>query len=114
MTVINLTELGGKDVYTRNAKFVGKVDDTMLDTEKGNIYGFAVNMSKESFLFKMLASSEPGVTKKTILIPYREVLSCEDIVIVTVPKQYEKSEVPPSPEPMEEEEAILPGVEETI
>lgn len=113
MTVINLTELSGKDVYTRNAKYVGKVDDTMLDTEKGNIYGFAINMAKESFLFKMLASSEPGVTKKTILIPYREVLSCEDIVIVTVPKQYEKSEVPLAA-PTDDEEAIIPDLEEAI
>jgi sporulation protein YlmC with PRC-barrel domain len=109
MAVINLTQMTGKDVYTRNAKFVGKIDDTMVDTEKGNIYGFAVSMAKDSFLFKMLASSEGGVTKKTILIPYKEVLACDSIIIVTVPKQYEKAEAPP--QPSEEEEIPLPGME---
>jgi sporulation protein YlmC with PRC-barrel domain len=110
MVVINLTALNGKDVYTRNAKFVGKVDDSMLDTEKGNVYGFVVNMARDSFLYKMLPSTEQGV-KKTILIPYREILSCDDIVLVTVPKQYEKVE---SESAISDEEAdvILPGISE--
>lgn len=112
MVVINLTALNGKDVYTRNAKFVGKVDDTMLDTEKGNVYGFVVNMARDSFLYKMLPSTEQGV-RKTILIPYREILSCDDIVLVTVPKQYEKAEASESAISEEEAEVILPGVGET-
>jgi len=108
MVVCNLTELIGKDVYTRNAKFVGKVDDTMLDTEKGNLYGFAVGMSKDSFLSKAISSGEPGL-RKTILIPYREIIACDDIVLVTVPKQYERPEdVATKPEDMDE--VILPGM----
>ena len=108
MGVVNLSSLVGKDVYTRNAKYVGKVDDTMIDTEKGNIYGFAVAMSRDSFLFRMLSRSEQGV-KKTILIPYREVLAAEDIVLVTVPKQYEKMEASESEESASEESPLGTG-----
>ena len=121
MGVVNLSSLVGKDVYTRNAKYVGKVDDTMIDTEKGNIYGFAVAMSRDSFLFRVLSRSEQG-TKKTILIPYREVLAADDIVLVTVPKQYEKMEAAESSEGTEDESllegsrgqvAAMPGMGET-
>ena len=108
MAVCNLTELMGKDVYTRNAKFVGKIDDTMIDTEKGNLYGVAVGLTKESFLSKALTGSEAGV-RKSILIPYREMISAEDIIIVTVPKQYERPEDVATPTD-EAEEIILPGV----
>lgn len=112
MTVINLTALNGRDVFTRNGKYVGKVDDSMLDTEKGSIYGLTVNMARESLLYKMLSTSEQGV-KKTILIPFREVLACEDIVIVTVPRQYEKAEESSAIPETSEAETILPGVRET-
>ena len=113
MTVVNLTALTGKDVYTRNAKYVGKVDDAMIDTEKGNVYGFAIAMARESFLYKMLSTSEKGV-KKSILIPYREIIACDDIVLVTVPKQYEKMDEEGAPEISDEEaEVILPGISET-
>jgi len=114
MPVLNLTELSGKDVYTRNAKYVGKIEDTMLDTEKGNIYGFAIAMAKGSFLYKMLSGAEQGAAgKKTILIPYREILACEDIVLVTVPKKYERVEEPDLPPAEDSEEEFLPGVGET-
>ncbi len=107
MTVVNLTSLTGRDVYTRNAKYVGKVEDTMLDTEKGSVYGFAVSMARNSFLFRNVSKGDSGV-KKTILIPYREVLACDDIVIVTVPKKYEEK---PATE-QTQEESFLPGIGE--
>ncbi len=120
MGVVNLSSLVGKDVYTRNAKYVGKIDDTMIDTEKGNIYGFAVMMARDSFLYRMLSRTEQGA-KKTILIPYREVLAADDIVLVTVPKQYEKIEAAESSESGVEESplgtesmvAAMPGASET-
>ena len=108
MAVCNLTELIGKDVFTRNAKFVGKIDDTMIDTEKGNLYGVAVGLTKDSFLSKALTNPDAGL-RKTILIPYKEIISCEDIVLVTVPKQYERPEDVATPTD-EAEEIILPGV----
>jgi|TARA_Y100000310_G_scaffold344161_1_gene455450 sporulation protein YlmC with PRC-barrel domain len=110
MAVCNLTELVGKDVFTRNAKFVGKIDDTMLDTEKGNLYGVAVGLSKDSFLSKAIAGSEAGA-RKSILIPYKEIIAADDIILVTVPKQYERPEDVQTP-PDEMDEVILPGVGE--
>ena len=121
MGVVNLSSLIGRDVYTRNAKYVGKIDDTMVDTEKGNIYGFAVAMSRDSFLFRMMSGSQQGA-KKTILIPYREILASDDIVLVTVPKQYEKMEASESEASGSEEGplgssgspvAAMPGMSET-
>lgn len=111
MAVCNLTELVGKDVYTRNAKYVGKIEDTMIDTEKGNLYGVAVGLTKESFLSKAIAGSE-SATRKTILIPYREIISCEDIIIVTVPKQYERPEEPKEEGSDEMGSVLLPGMNE--
>lgn len=108
MVVCNLTELMGKDVYTRNAKYVGKIDDTMLDTEKGNLYGVAVSLTKESFLSKTVGPD--AAARKTILIPYREILACEDIVIVTVPKQYERP-ADEKAEPNDMDEVLLPGAD---
>jgi len=110
MAVCNLTELVGKNVYTRSAKFVGRIDDTMLDTEKGNLYGVAVGLSKDSFLSKALTGSETSA-RKSILIPYREIIACDDIILVTVPKQYERPEDVATPKE-ELDEVILPGVSE--
>ncbi len=117
MTVINITSLNGRDVFTRNGKYVGKIDDTMVDTEKGNIYGFAVVMARSSFLYRMLSKGEQDV-KKTILIPYREVLAADDIILVTVPKQYEKLEQEalasgPEESPLGSPMGAMPGTGET-
>ncbi len=106
MTVVNLTTLSGRDVFTRNAQYVGKIEDAMLDTEKGSLYGFAVKMSKNSYLYDTVSKSKD--INKTILIPYREVLACDDIVLVTVPKKLEGTMQPEEPE----EEQFIPGITE--
>ncbi len=108
MGVVNLTSLVGKDVFTRSGKYVGKIDDTLIDTEKSNVYGFAVAMSRESFLYRVLSKTEQGV-KKTILIPFREVLASDDIILVTVPKQYEKYEAEAAAGNSEEESPLGPA-----
>lgn len=105
MTVVNLTTLTGRDVFTRNAQYVGKVEDTMLDSEKGCLYGFAVKMSKNSYLYGNVSQTKE--INKTILIPYREVLACDDIVIVTVPKKLEEKAAPE-----ELEDDFIPGITE--
>jgi sporulation protein YlmC with PRC-barrel domain len=90
MAVLNLSELRGKEVFTVNAKHVGRVEDIMLDTKKGNVYGLIVEMSKDSFLYKMFQKSEETTVKKTILVPHGEVRACDDIVLVSVPAEYER------------------------
>ncbi len=91
MAVINLIELNGKDVYTKNGKYIGKIDDTMLDTEKGSVYGIVIGMAKESFLYKMFEQSGEG--KKAILIPHRHIISADDIVLISIPPKYEKGAI---------------------
>ena len=90
MGVNNLTGLIGKDVYTKNAKFIGKVDDTMLDSERGSVYGIVIQMARDSFLFKMF--EEGGESKKAILIRHRHIIAAEDILIVAMPEKYESAQ----------------------
>jgi len=113
MGVNNLTGLIGKDVYTKNAKFIGKVDDTMLDSERGAVYGIVIQMARDSFLFKMF--EEGGESKKAILIPHRHIIAAEDILIVAMPEKYESAQpigaqAEPAPEaPVAEEPAPEAG-----
>jgi sporulation protein YlmC with PRC-barrel domain len=84
----------------------------MIDTEKGNLYGVAVGLTKDSFLSKALTNPDAGL-RKTILIPYKEIISCEDIVLVTVPKQYERAqEEVPEQHNEEMDEVLMPGMSE--
>ncbi|MFH1786997.1 MAG: PRC-barrel domain-containing protein [archaeon] len=87
MTVSNLTEIGGKSVYTKNAKFIGVVEDTMLDTERGAVYGVVVQMDRGSFLYQMFEKS--GDAKRAVLIPHKHIVAADDIVIISMPKKYE-------------------------
>ena len=104
MSVVNLVELTGRDVYTKNGKYIGKIEDSMLDVEKGSIYGIVVNMAKESFLSR--AFDQAGEGKKAILIPHKHMISCDDIVIVSIPSKYEKpSAASGIAEPSAEEES---------
>lgn len=110
MTVNNLTEMIGRDVYTKNAKFIGKVDDSMLDSERGSIYGIVIQMARDSFLFKMF--EEGGESKKAILIPHRHIIACDDIVIVAMPEKYETAT--PLGERKEEEAPPVEGAPEHV
>lgn len=103
MSVNNLTEITGKSVYTKSGKFVGKIEDTMLDTERGSIAGFVIQMAPDSYLYKMF---EKGGNRKAILVPHRHVLSCDDIVIISVPAKYEQPNILPQ---KGEEVATVPG-----
>lgn len=93
MAVNNLSEIVGKNVYTKTAKFVGKVEDSMLDTERGAVAGFVIQMAPDSYLYKMF---EKGGNKKAILVPHRHVIACDDIVIIAVPSKYEQPSILPS------------------
>ncbi len=103
MTVNNLTDLIGKDVYTKNAKYVGKIDDTMVDSERGAVYGVVIQMARDGFLYQMFEQS--GDVKKAILIPHRHIIACEDIIVISMPQKYETPARLPMPEPSTGEEA---------
>lgn len=111
MAVTNLSNLLGKNVYTKAGKYVGKIDDTMLDSERGAVYGVVVQVDRASFLFKMLEKG--GEIKKAVLIPHRHITACEDIVVVSMPKRYEAPlAAPMASAPMDEPSTA--AIEENI
>ncbi len=69
----DITSLLGMEVYTQKGVFVGKVDDAVLDPEKGVISGLALgNVNKDLFERK----------SKGIVIPYSWITAVGDIVIM--------------------------------
>ena len=69
----DITSLLGLEVYTQRGIFVGKVDDAVLDTEKGSISGLALgSVNKDLFEQK----------SKGIVIPYKWITAVGDIIIM--------------------------------
>lgn len=69
----DITSLLGLEVYTQKGVFVGRVDDAVLDPEKGVISGLALgSVNKELF-------SQKG---RGIVIPYKWITAVGDIVIM--------------------------------
>ncbi|MFH1403878.1 MAG: PRC-barrel domain-containing protein [Candidatus Altiarchaeota archaeon] len=73
-----LSELYGMDIYTTKGQFVGRVQDVILNLEKGEI----MRLSLQSFK----GSSPSGEEVRRILrdesIPYEEVAEVGDIILV--------------------------------
>lgn len=69
----DITSLLGLEVYTQKGVFVGRVDDAVLDPEKGVISGLALgSVNKELF-------NQKG---RGIVIPYKWITAVGDIVIM--------------------------------
>jgi sporulation protein YlmC with PRC-barrel domain len=68
-----ITSLLGLEVYTQKGVFVGKVDDAVLDPEKGGVSGLALG----SFNKDLFDQNARGV-----IIPYRWVTAVGDVVIM--------------------------------
>jgi sporulation protein YlmC with PRC-barrel domain len=68
-----ITSLLDQEVYTQKGVFVGRVDDAVLDADKGVISGLALgDVNKDLF-------DQRG---KGIIIPYRWVTAVGDIIII--------------------------------
>jgi sporulation protein YlmC with PRC-barrel domain len=68
-----ISTLFGLKVYTDEGRYVGKVDDVLIDPDQRLIKGLAVGDYNKS----IIESKAPGV-----IIPYRLVKSVNDIVII--------------------------------
>ncbi len=69
----DITSLLGLEVYTQKGIFVGRVDDAVLDPEKGIISGLALgSVNKELFDQK----------SRGIVVPYKWITAIGDIVIM--------------------------------
>jgi len=72
-TIAEITSILDQDVYTQKGIFVGRVDDAVLDPEKGVISGLALgDVNRDLFDLK----------SKGIVIPFRWVTAVGDIVII--------------------------------
>ena len=76
ITVKDVADMFGKDVFTTKGLFCGKVSDLEFDLSRYKIRSVVVEASKGTFLGQMVGG------KKGIIIPYPMVQAIGDIVIV--------------------------------
>jgi|GEM_PF-416767 sporulation protein YlmC with PRC-barrel domain len=106
-----ISTLFGLKVYTDEGRYVGKVDDVLIDAEQRLIRGLAVGNYNKA----IIESKAPGV-----IIPYRLVKSVNDIVIIKDifrmhrerSREYERREEYEEYEKYEEEEGEYEEYEE--
>ncbi|NYT01961.1 MAG: photosystem reaction center subunit H [Methanosarcinales archaeon] len=76
-----ITSLMGLEVYTQQGVFVGRVDDALLDPEKGVLSGLALgSINRDLFNQK----------SRGVIIPYRWIMAIGDIVLMRHLKKHGK------------------------
>lgn len=84
-----LTSLLGMNVYTDRGKYVGRVDDAVLDANEKKITGLAIsNLNSDIF----------DIQSRGIIIPYRWVMSVGDVVVIKQTADRFKQKVVEEPE----------------
>lgn len=73
-----LSELYGMDIYTQKAGYVGKVQDIILNLDKGEI----MRLSLKPFKGASLSSDEVKSILQGESLPFDEVVEVGDIIIV--------------------------------
>jgi len=76
ITVSDISDIFGKDVFTTKGFYAGKVTDCELDLSRFKIRSIVVEASRDSALGRMLGG------KKGIILPYPMVQAVGDIVII--------------------------------
>ena len=76
VTVKNVSEVFGKDVFTNRGVFCGRVADIEVNLSKFRINALVIETGKGSFLADMVGG------KKGVVIPYQLVNSVGDVVII--------------------------------
>lgn len=82
ITVKNISEMFGKDVFTNRGVYCGKVADVEINLPKFRLRSIVVEAAKGSFLAGMVGG------KRGVVVPYQLVESVGDVVIIkhiTVP-----------------------------
>jgi len=75
---VKISELYGAEVYTTRAKHLGKVEDIILNLQKGEIMRLTLSPLKSGFLSK----SKVEEILKQNSIPYSDVEEVGDIILV--------------------------------
>jgi len=88
ITVKNMSEVFGKDVFTNKGVFCGRVSDLDINLSKFRINSLVVETGRGSFLSGMIGS------KKGVIIPYTLIVNIGDVVIIrhitpTIPTESE-------------------------
>jgi len=76
VTVKNVSEVFGKDVFTNRGVFCGRVADIEVNLSKFRINALVIETGKGSFLADMVGG------KKGVVVPYQLVNSVGDVVII--------------------------------
>lgn len=74
---LNIADLYGMDIFTANGKFVGKIQDVIVDLEKGEIIRIAMEP-----LNNINSREEAREVLKNKSILYKNVRSVGDVVII--------------------------------
>ncbi|EHP83370.1 PRC-barrel domain-containing protein [Methanotorris formicicus] len=77
---IKISDILGKQIYTMTARYVGKVYDAILDTEKSAISGIVVSDVSNGCLKELV-----GNVDKKIVLPYNLVTAIGNIVLMKPP-----------------------------
>jgi len=99
VTVKNISEVLGKDVFTNRGAFCGKVDDIDISLSKFRVSSVRVETARGSFLGDVLGG------KKGVIVPYQLVESIGDVVII-------KHVVPTMPEAPAQTTEDTPTIQE--
>lgn len=92
ITVKNVSELFGKDVFTNKGVFSGKVLDVDMDLTKFRIKSLVIEATRGGFLATMVGG------RKGVIIPYNLVDNVGDVVIIkhlnaaSIPEEKDDSE----------------------
>ncbi|HID42514.1 MAG TPA: photosystem reaction center subunit H [Archaeoglobaceae archaeon] len=95
--ISEISTLFGLKVYTDEGRYVGKVDDVVIDLEKRQVRGLALG----DYNKVLIDSKAPG-----IIIPYRLVKSVGDIVLIKDIFKFSRKKVRREERYEGEEEAI--------
>ena len=76
VSVKNISDMFGKDVFTTRGVYAGRITDVDIDLGKFRIRALQIEASKGSFLADMLGG------KKGVIVPYSLVESVGDVVII--------------------------------
>ena len=76
ITVKNVSEVFGKDVFTSKGVYAGKVADIEISLSKFRINALVVETAKGSFLSNMVGG------KRGVIVPYNLVDNVGDVVII--------------------------------
>ena len=87
---MRMSKLYGMDIYTDSGKFLGKVQDLILDLEKGEV----TRITMEPISFRTKEDAKRILSEASIL--YKNVRSVEDVVVVSKgnPQAVKPEEIP--------------------